>query len=514
MVAGLTKRSTAGEPRACRSGLQSRWPVGGRGAAVSIAGRTNRYPPGSVSAPHLSKSHAKHGCLERARYRFSEEMSRIRNCDTILDGRFQIGNSIVGEAHMGKDTVPTNSFFRDARTDLNGPLHGVRVLEVASTWAGPRCAAMLGDYGADVVKVEQLGSPDVAHRLPPFLEEATPPVSFFDAAVNRNKRNIALNFKKPRGIEVFLHLAREADIIVQSHLPGRMDEWGCGYEQVREINPDIIYVSISGYGQYGPYCRRSGYDPGAQAMSGLMWLNGLGDGPPMKVPIYLSDELAGIHAAFAALAALRHRDQHGEGQHVDVSLLDATVASCTGQPTLAAQGLPTPRLGNLYPFGAPANVYPCADGWVYAGVLLDTHWVRLVELLGRPELATHPDYATIPGRVARRLELDQMMAEFCEARTRDQVIDAIAGIGLAVAKVLTPGEMVQDQHVQARDTIQSARLPSGAIVQTEGPPAKMSRTPVRVRFGAAPHGWHTEEVLEAAGFDEGERAMLRDDGII
>ncbi len=415
---------------------------------------------------------------------------------------------------MGDDAVCSGWFFREARTDLDGPLHGVRVLEVASTWAGPRCAAMLADYGADVIKVEQLGSPDVGHRLPPFLEQATPPVSFFDAAVNRNKRNVALDFKRPRGVEVFLDLAREADIIVQSHLPGRMEEWGCGYEHVREINPDIIYVSISGYGQYGPYSRRPGYDPMAQALSGLMWLNGLGDGPPMKVPIYFSDEVTGLHAAFAALAALRHRDRHGEGQHVDVSLLDATVASCTGQPTLAAQGLPTPRLGNLYPFGAPANVYPCLDGWVYAGVLLDTHWVRLAELLGRPELGKHPDYATIPGRVARREELDRMMAEFCKARTRDQVIDAIAGIGLGAEKVLTPGEMVQDQHVQARDTIQAARQPSGAVVRTEGPPAKMSRTPVRVRSVAAPHGWHTDEVLKAAGFDDREQAMLREDGII
>jgi formyl-CoA transferase len=373
---------------------------------------------------------------------------------------------------------------------------------------------MLGDYGADVIKVEQLGSPDVGHRLPPFLDQTTPPLSFFDAAVNRNKRNIAINFKRPRGVELFLHLARGADVIVQSHLPGRMDEWGCGYEQVREINPDIIYVSISGYGQFGPYCRRSGYDPVAQAMSGLMWLNGLGDGPPMKVPIYFSDEVAALHAAFAALAALRHRDVYGEGQHVDVSLLDATVASCTGQPTLAARGLPTPRLGNLYPFGAPANVYSCQDGWVYAGVLLDTHWVRLVELLGRPDLGKHPDYATIPARVARRAELDQMLAEYCHARTRDQVVEAMAAIGLAAEKVLTPGEMVQDPHVLARDTIQSASQPSGAEVKTEGPPAKMSRTPVRVRRAAASHGWHTDEVLQDAGFDESARASLRDDGII
>jgi crotonobetainyl-CoA:carnitine CoA-transferase CaiB-like acyl-CoA transferase len=170
------------------------------------------------------------------------------------------------------------------------------------------------------------------------LEHADPPISFFDAA-NRNKRNMALDLTRAEGRDVFLELARQADIIVENFRPGRMACWGCGYEQVRAVKPDIVYISISGYGQYGPYCQRAGYDPQAQAMSGLMWLNAVGDNPPMKAPIYISDELTGLHAAFAALAALKHRDARGEGQHVDVSLIDATVAS-TGQPTLAAQGLP------------------------------------------------------------------------------------------------------------------------------------------------------------------------------
>jgi formyl-CoA transferase len=415
---------------------------------------------------------------------------------------------------MTEGALDSEAFYREARADLDGPLQGIRVLEVATTWAGPRCAAMLADYGADVIKVEQLGSPDVGHRLPPFLNQANPPVSFFDAAVNRNKRNIAINFRCPRGIEIFLKLAQDADIIVQSYLPGRMADWGCSYEHVRAVNPDVIYISISGYGQYGPYSRRRGYDPMAQAMSGLMWLNGVGDGPPLKLPIFFSDEVAGLHAAFAALAALRHRDQCGEGQHVDALLLDAALASCTGLATLAAQGIPIARYGNQYQFGAPANAYACLDGWVYAGVLLDTHWLRLAELLGRPELGRHPDYASLPARVARRDELDQMLADFCRTRTRDQVIDALAQIELAAEKILTPEEMVEDPHVQARETIQAAKQPSGAIVKTEGPPAKMSRTPVRVRSVAAPPGSHTDEVLRAAGFDDQQRAMLRNEGVI
>jgi crotonobetainyl-CoA:carnitine CoA-transferase CaiB-like acyl-CoA transferase len=405
-------------------------------------------------------------------------------------------------------------FFREARTDLEGPLHGVRVLEVTSTWAGPRCGCMLADYGADVVKIEPTGSPDVAHRLPPFLEHADPPISFFDAAVNRNKRNIALDLRRPAGRDVFLELAREADIVVESFRPGRMADWRCGYDDVRAVNPDIVYVSISGYGQFGPYATRAGYDPTAQALSGLMWLNATGDNPPMKTPIYISDELAGLHAAFAALAALKHRDARGEGQHIDVSLVDATVASSTGQPTLAAQGLPTPRLGNTYPFGAPSNVYSCRDGWLYAGVLLDTHWAKLAAILGRPELAADPDYATIPARVARRSELDQMLADFCAARTRDDIIRQFSDIGLSVEKILTPAEMVDDPHIRARGTIQSVKQDSGVELLIEGPPAKMSRTPVRIRRAAPQHGMDTDLVLAAAGFDEARRRRLREQGII
>jgi crotonobetainyl-CoA:carnitine CoA-transferase CaiB-like acyl-CoA transferase len=405
-------------------------------------------------------------------------------------------------------------FFREARRDLDGPLDGTRVLEVTTTWAGPRCGCLLADYGADVVKVEFVDSPDVAHRLPPFLEHADPPVSFVDAAVNRNKRNMALDLKKPGGRDVFLELARTADIVVENFRPGRMADWGCGYEQVRAVKPDIIFVSISGYGQYGPHAQRAGYDPQAQAMSGLMWLNAVGDNPPMKLPIYVSDELAAMHATIATLAALKYRDTHGEGQHIDVSLIDATVASSTGQPTLAAGGLPTPRLGNTYPFGAPANVYRCSDGWLYAGALLDTHWAKLCTLLGRAELGTHPDYATIPARVARREELDQLVADFCAKHTRDEVIKQIAGIGLSVEKVFTPAEMVDDPHLKVRETIQAARQPSGAEIKTEAPAAKMSRTPVRIRSAAVPHGTHTDEVLAEAGFDEARRQKLRDERLI
>jgi len=414
----------------------------------------------------------------------------------------------------GAASADGRDFFRDARHDLPGPLAGVRVLEVTSTWSGPRCGAMLADYGADVVKVEFPDSPDVAHRLPPFLEQADPPLSFFDAAVNRNKRNILLDLAAPGGRDAFLKLAGEVDVVIENFRPGRMADLGCGYEHVKAVKADIVYTSISGYGQYGPYRLRGGYDPQAQAMSGLMWLNTLPGQTPVKLPIYLSDELAGLHAAFATLTALRHRDRTGEGQWIDVSLIDATISSCTGQPTMAAQGLPTPQWGNIYPFGVPANVYQCRDGWLYAGVLLDTHWKKLALLLGRPELADHPDYCTIPARMQRREELDAWLGEFCAERTRDEVVSAIEALNLCVEKIFTPAEMVADPHLAVRGTIQTARQPSGGVVRVEGPAAKMSRTPVGVRNAAPVRGQHTDEVLGAAGIGEGKRAELRQQGVI
>jgi formyl-CoA transferase len=373
---------------------------------------------------------------------------------------------------------------------------------------------MLADYGADVVKIERPGAPDIGRRLPPFLPKTDPPVSFFDAAVNRNKRNISLDLSNPVGRDLFLVLARDVDIVVQNFRPGRMDDWGCGFEHVRSVNPSVVYVSISGYGQFGPYAKRAGYDPTAQALSGLMWLNATGDNPPMKTPIYISDELAGLHAAFAALAALKHRDTRGEGQHIDISLVDSTVASCTGQPTLAANGLPTPRYGNTYPFSSPASIYQCRDGWVYAGVLLDSHWQKLSELLGRPELANDPDFATGAARVERREQIDQMLTAYCVDRTRGDVIGEMDRIGLAVERVLMPAEMVEDPHIRARQTIQSAKQESGVEFSTEGPAAKMSRTPVRVRRTACAPGCDTEQVLREAGIDEDRLGELRDQGVI
>ena len=279
-----------------------------------------------------------------------------------------------------------SDFYRDARSDLAGPLDGVRVLEATTTWAGPMCGCMLADLGADVIKVEDPRG-EIARRAPPFLPGTDPPVSFMHATVNRNKRSLSLDLRTEPGREVFLALARRSDIVVENFRPGTMSGWGLGYDAVRACKTSVIYVSISGYGQFGPHCERVGYDPLAQAASGFLSLNGAPDGDPVKAPTFLADDLAGLHAALATLAALRHRDRTGEGQHVDVSLLDSMLFQSTGYLTLGALGVDLPRLGNEFRIAAPANTYHCRDGRVMAGVLLDAHWQKLARLIGRPELA-------------------------------------------------------------------------------------------------------------------------------
>ena len=294
-----------------------------------------------------------------------------------------------------------SEFYRDARRDLPGPLAGIRVLEATTSWAGPMCACMLADLGADVIKVENPAG-EVGRRVPPFLPHASRPVSFLQATVNRNKRSLTLDLRTDEGREIFLQLVRLSDIVVQNFRPGTFDKWGIGYAACRKVKQDIIYVSISGFGQFGPLHDRVGYDPLAQAMSGFMSLNGPKDGGPTKAPTYIGDDLAGLHGAIAALAALQHRARTGEGQHCDVSLLDAMTFQSNGYLTLAAVGLPPPRMGNEVTFTVPLNVYQCRDGAVIMGTLLDTHWKVLARMCGRGDLADDPDYATIPGRMARR----------------------------------------------------------------------------------------------------------------
>jgi formyl-CoA transferase len=257
-----------------------------------------------------------------------------------------------------------------------------------------------------------------------------------------------------------------------------------------------------------------GYDPLAQAASGFMSLNGSPDGEPVKSPTFLADDLGGLHAALAALAALRHRDATGEGQHVDVALLDAMLFQSTGYLPLGALGIELPRLGNEFRIAAPANTYQCRDGRIMAGVLLDAHWARLAALVGRPELATDSGYATAPARIARRREVDRLLADWARERSVAEALDALVAADLPAAKVSTYAEAAREPAVLARDMLQTPPAQAGGAVPVTGPAAKLSRTPLAVRSPAPALGAHNDEILDELGIPADERRRLRERGIL
>jgi len=401
-------------------------------------------------------------------------------------------------------------FYKDARNDLPGPMAGVRVLEVTTTWAGPMCGAVLADLGADVIKIE-IPSGDVGRAIHPMLPGTE--VGFAHATVNRNKRAVTLDIRQPEGLKICLQLAAQADIMLENFKVGTMAGYGLGYEDVRAIKPDIVYVSITGWGQFGPRQDSAGYDPLAQAASGFLSVNGAPDSPPTKAGTFLADDLGGLHGAIGAMAALRHRDQTGEGQQVDIALQDSMLFQSNGLPTLGAMGVAPGRMGNEFGFAVPANVYDCQDGPVYVGILMDKHWQILAKIIGQPDLGENPAFATSEARAANRDLCNLFLGDWLKQRTRAEAMDIIANNGLPIAPVQTFVEAAQDPHILERDMLQPTAFEDGSIAPITGPAAKFSRTPTKVRTAAPSMGQHTDEVLEELGLSSQQRSELSDAGI-
>jgi formyl-CoA transferase len=393
---------------------------------------------------------------------------------------------------MGPAPDPTGAaFYREARSDLPGPLAGLRVLDVTRVWSGPMATCVLADLGADVVRVELPGNRE--GELPPEIPGTG--LSWFNQTVHRNKRSVGLDLRLPDDRETFRALVADTDVLVENYRPGTLAGWGLGYPECRAVRPDLVYVSISGWGQFGPGADRPGYDPVVQAASGWMSLNGNPDGTPVRAPTFLADDIAGLHGAIGALAALRHRDATGEGQHVDVSMLDALLFQSSGLLTLGATGAPLRRWGDQTEFIAPANGYSCADGRIYLAVATNRQWRSLAAVLDRPELARAPGWRTNAERLANRAAVDELVAGWCAGRPAAEVVAAFEAAGLTVSPVRTFGEAAADPHVLARGMLPRVALANRSVAPLTGPAVKFSRTPTTVRRPAPVPGAHTADVL-------------------
>ncbi|HEX3689745.1 MAG TPA: CoA transferase [Solirubrobacteraceae bacterium] len=393
---------------------------------------------------------------------------------------------------------------------MTGPLTGLRVLDVSTVLAGPLTCQILGDYGADVIKVEHpRGDSMRGHG------RSKDGVALWWKMISRNKRCVALYLGDPEGAEVFRRLVATADVVVESFRPGTFERWGLGYDALREINPRLVLVRISGFGQTGPYRARAGFGTLAEAMSGFAAITGEPDGPPTLPPFGLADSIAGMTAANAALMALYHRDARGgAGQEIDVSILEPLVTVLGPQPTIYDQlGEIPERTGNRSVNNAPRNTYRTADDkWVAVSTSANSVAERVMRLIGHPELIDEPWFQTGSGRVQHVEMLDEIVSRWVGARTRDEVIDAFSEAGAAIGPVYDVAELMADPQIVARDAITEVDDPDLGSVRMQNLLFRMSETPGAIRFTGRALGADTDAILgEELGLDV---AGLRERGIV
>ena len=400
------------------------------------------------------------------------------------------------------------------------PLEGIRVLDLTRALAGPFCTMMLGDLGADVIKVERPGRGDESRGWgPPFVGKPYGPYpgeSAYFISTNRNKRSITVNLKSPQGQEIVRRLAAKSDVFVENFRTGVLDGMGLGYEDLRAVYPRLVYCSISGYGRTGPYADRPGYDLVIQAEGGFMGITGPEEGPPCRVGVPIIDITSGMFAATAILAALRARDVTGEGQLVDVSLLDAQVALLTNVASnhlVGGEG--HRRLGNAHPNIAPYEAFPARDRWFVLAAGNERLWATLCDLLNRPDLKDDPRFADNNARVANRPALREVLDEEFRARDADEWLVLLRQAGLPCGPINTIPDVFAHPQVRARDLILEAEHPSAGTVRFSGFPYKLSQTQAGVRRPPPQLGQHTEEVLgELLDYSAGDVAALQERGIV
>ena len=380
-----------------------------------------------------------------------------------------------------------------------GPLAGLKVIELAHIMAGPVCGQLLADMGADVIKVEKVpGGDDTRRMVPPQIDGES--AAFM--ILNRNKRGAAINMKSAAGKAVLLKMLAEADVVIENFRVGAMERLGLGYESLHELNPALIYCQITGFGRSGPYADRAGFDLIAQGMSGLMSVTGEGPGhPPIKAGVPVGDISAGMLAAMGILAAYIHRLKTGEGQLVDTSLLEASIVNTAWVSAIFfATGISPGALGSAHPLAAPYQALPTRDGWVNVGAANQANWLRLVDVIQQPELATDPRFVDNSARMQNLPALiDILMQRFSQRDTVDWLA-RLEAAGLPASPVLSIGDMIKDPQVLAREMVVDVEHSHLGSTKALGSPVKFSTTPTSIRRGAPLLGEHTREILAEFGY--------------
>jgi len=393
-----------------------------------------------------------------------------------------------------------------------GALAGLTVLDLSRVLSGPFATMTLADLGADVVKIEQPGTGDDTRQWgPPFQGDEA---AYF-LSVNRNKRSLAVDLKSADGLALVRDLARRADVVVENFRPGTAARLGLGYDDLAAENPGLVYASISGYGQTGPDSHRAGYDAIAQARSGIMSVTGEADGPPVRVGVSSADLVAGMWAVIGILAALRERDRSGQGQWVDISLLDGSVSWLTYVASgYFATGTRPPRYGSAHPTIAPYQGFATKDGDLMLAVGNDAIWRRFASVAGLADLLEDPRFTTNPLRVEHRDELLPLVADAMAARTSVEWVEVLDAAGVPVGPIQTVDEVVTDPQVLARGMIGEVKHPTAGTVRTIGCPVRLTATPPQVRTAPPLLGQHTDDVLAELGVDQERLVALRASGAV
>jgi crotonobetainyl-CoA:carnitine CoA-transferase CaiB-like acyl-CoA transferase len=396
---------------------------------------------------------------------------------------------------------------------MTGPLQGVRVIEIGTLIAAPFAARLMGEFGAEVIKIEAMGQGDPLRKWRK-LHEGT---SLWWYLQSRNKKSLSLNLKSPEGIDIVKRLAESADVLIENLRPGALEKLGLGWDVLHALNPKLTLVRISGYGQSGPYRDRPGFGAIGEAMGGIRYTTGTPGSPPARVGVSLGDSLASMHAVMGALMSLlRVKTGQGDGQVVDVSLAESVFNVMESLvPEYDMLGHVRERSGGALPGIAPSNTYPTADGaYVVIAGNSDPIFKRLMQAIGRPDLGENPEFAHNDGRAAQSDRLDSAISAWSAALPIDAVLKALEQAEVPAGRIYNVADIVADPHYQARNMILDAELPGGATVKMPGIVPKLSETPGSVNWQGPALGQHTDSVLGELGISAADIAQLKHSGVV